>query len=91
MDELTKYNKELGASPLAVYKWLFEKEKELYITLNMFHADNNWFRGLCWCPINKKEEVERELNILRNTKKVECSNLDMVKDHELKPDRKSVV
>ena len=84
LDELVIYNKEFNASPLAIYNWLFEKEKALFKHLNMFHIDKNWFKALCWCPISKKAEVDAKIDMLINNK-VQCTNLHEVINHELTP------
>jgi V-type H+-transporting ATPase subunit a len=84
LGELVEYNKELKASPLAIYSWLFEKEKALFKHLNMFYADKNWFRALCWCPSRRKAEVDGKIEeLIKN--KVQCTNLHEVKNHELTP------
>ncbi|MDR3737363.1 MAG: V-type ATPase 116kDa subunit family protein [Acidobacteriaceae bacterium] len=75
----------LDGSPLANYKWYFDKEKTIYNTLNMMKPDKNWFKGLCWCPLNKKDEVDDSIRMLRENKKVVCTNLKEVVDHPLTP------
>eukprot|EP00826_Nyctotherus_ovalis_P045669 TRINITY_DN5077_c0_g1_i4.p1 TRINITY_DN5077_c0_g1~~TRINITY_DN5077_c0_g1_i4.p1 ORF type:complete len:436 (+),score=116.99 TRINITY_DN5077_c0_g1_i4:763-2070(+) len=85
LDELVKFNKELRASPLAIYSWLFEKEKTLFRHLNMFYTDKNWLRTLCWCPQDKKAEVDRVIDLLTSEKKAQCSNLQEVRNHQLTP------
>ena len=85
LDLLTQVKAGFDGSALMNYKWLFDKEKNLYNTLSMFMPEKTWFKGLCWCPLSKKNEVDDEINILRSTKKVVCSNLKEIKDHELSP------
>ena len=51
----------------------------------MFKPDGTWFKGLCWCPMNRKDEVDDMISLLRSSKKVVCTNLKELQDHELAP------
>eukprot|EP01022_Parablepharisma_sp_SALTPOND_P020336 TRINITY_DN367_c0_g1_i1.p2 TRINITY_DN367_c0_g1~~TRINITY_DN367_c0_g1_i1.p2 ORF type:complete len:503 (-),score=58.95 TRINITY_DN367_c0_g1_i1:5245-6753(-) len=75
----------MDGSPLANFRWYFDREKTLYNTLNMFQAEKTWFKGLCWCPLSKKDEVDDTINLLRSNKKVVCTNLKEIKEHGLTP------
>lgn len=75
LDELITTRPELQGCLLNYYKWFFAREKMIYSTLNMFKLDNTWFKGICWCPTNMREEVDSTITELRISKKVLCSNL----------------
>ena len=75
----------MNASALVVYKWYLERQKTVYNALNMFKVEDSWFKGVCWCQTAKKDNVDEAINVLRQTKKVMCSNLKEVKDHGLTP------
>lgn len=85
LDQLSAPVAGTEGSPLMNYQWYFDKERTIYNTLNMFKPDKNWFKGLCWCPLNKKDEVDDGIRILRENKKVVCTNLKEVSDYELSP------
>jgi len=85
LDQVAIANAGIDGSPLVNFRWLFEKEKNIYATLNMFKPDNAWFKGLCWCPLSKKNEVDDAINLLRSNRKVVCSNLKEITDHKLVP------
>lgn len=85
LSQLIQPSVDFEGSPLINYKWYFEREKTLYDTLNLFQSEKTWFKGLCWCPMNKRAEVDDAINLMRSAKKVVCSNLKEVQDHELAP------
>jgi V-type H+-transporting ATPase subunit a len=72
-------------SYLVNVKWFVEREKTIYNTLNMFKLREGLFKGYCWCPINKKEEVNKAINNLQESKKVLCSNLTLLPKEHLMP------
>ena len=67
------------------YRWFFERECIIYTNLNLFKFDHSWFKGLCWCPVNKRNIVDESITELRQRKKVLCSNLKEVPNSNLEP------
>jgi len=72
-------------SVLEQYRWFFHRERIVYSSLNLFKLDVSWFKGLCWCPLSKREQVDESITMLRQNKKVLCSNLKEVPKHSLDP------
>jgi V-type H+-transporting ATPase subunit a len=85
LSQLIQPNVDFDGSPLINYKWYFEREKTLYKILNLFQAEKSWFKGLCWCPLKNKDRVNDEIDVVKKNKKVVCSYLKEVQDHELTP------
>ena len=85
LSQFVQPNVNFDGSPLENYRWYFEREKTLYNTLNNFLPEKTWFKGLCWCPLIKRNEVDNTINFLRSNKKVVCSNLKEIRDHDLIP------
>ncbi len=75
----------MDGSLLENYRWFVERERIIYVNLNMFKLDRTWFKGLCWCPVDRRGEVDEAITKLRQTKKVLCSNLKEIQKHELMP------
>jgi V-type H+-transporting ATPase subunit a len=85
LDQFTGSLPDTDGSALFTYKWFFEREKTLYTTLNMFKSENSWFKGLFWCPLSKKPEVDATIERLQKFKNALCSNLKEITDHDLAP------
>lgn len=76
---------DIDGSIIENYRYFFEKEKVLYNTLNMFSEDKGMCKGLCWCPINKIDEVNQAIRLMRDSKGTLCSNLNKINEHTLSP------
>lgn len=85
LSQLIQPNVDFDGSPLVNYEWYFEREKVLYTTLNYFQAEKTWYKGLCWCPLKNKDKVNDEIDLIKKNKRIVCSNLREVNDHELTP------
>lgn len=75
----------MEGAKLTFYQWYLEREKIIYNTLNMFKAEESWFKGVCWCQVKNRGKVDQEINELRQKKKVMCTYLKEVLDHGLTP------
>ncbi len=74
-----------AGSVLLNFKWFFERERTIYATLNMFRVDGTWFKGICWCPLSQKEEVDEAITEMRRSKKAVCLNLVAIPNETLSP------
>lgn len=74
----------IEGSALIFYKWFFERAKNIYFTLNMFHYADGYFTGLFWCPNSKRAETEAILESAKKNKAL-CSGLKEVTGHDKTP------
>jgi len=78
----------VGASNTSLiehYRWFFEKERIIYTNINLLKADRTWYKGFCWCPLKKRDEVVEIIAELKQRKKLLCSNLKEVPNCTLEP------
>jgi len=85
LEEFTETDIDSEGSIIENYRWFFERERIIYANLNMFKLDRTWFKGLCWCPLSKRGEVENAITTLRQQKKVLCSMLIEIPKYTLEP------
>eukprot|EP00826_Nyctotherus_ovalis_P034657 TRINITY_DN2907_c0_g1_i1.p1 TRINITY_DN2907_c0_g1~~TRINITY_DN2907_c0_g1_i1.p1 ORF type:complete len:595 (+),score=123.05 TRINITY_DN2907_c0_g1_i1:606-2390(+) len=67
------------------YRWFFEREYIIYANINLFRVDRTWFKGFCWCPVKKRDQVVEAISNLKQQKKLLCTNLKEVPNYTLKP------
>lgn len=67
------------------YRWFFERECIIYTNINLFRVDRTWFKGFCWCPVKKRDQVVEAISSLKQQKKLLCTNLKEVPNYTLKP------
>jgi V-type H+-transporting ATPase subunit a len=67
------------------YRWFFERECIIYTNINLLKADRTWYKGFCWCPLKKHDEVVEIIAELKQRKKLLCSNLKEILNCTLEP------
>lgn len=85
LQEFSRTTDEIEGSVLENYRWFFERERIIYRSLSMFKSDRTWLKGLCWCPLRKRREVDEAIAALRQQKKVLCSMLIEIPSYTLEP------
>jgi len=88
LESLAESLPRLEGSALVSYKWLLEKERMIHMALNLFVVENTWYVGTCWCPKNKRDEIDSIITNLRENKKMQCSNLKEMQNLTLTPPTK---
>lgn len=70
-------------SMLMFQKWYIQKEKQLYVTLNMLKSENTFLTGVCWIPKDRYEEITKLL--LDLSQKGLVGKIEKVEKYSLKP------